>query len=203
MDCRMPGSSVLLYLPEFAQIHVHKTTRTPGGSDSKESAMLETQVPGLGWSPGEENGYPVTAVFLPGVFRDRSAWQAAVHGVARVGHDWATNTSNLNYYLIHPGLLHCRQILYLLSHREAHYLIYNLQIISVHLPSNILYPLAPGSRLQSRIMLYITCNCHELLVSFNIAKFLSFLFLDLDIFEKYSYFVKCLSNWVCLLFPYN
>ena len=33
-----------------------------------------------------------TPVFLPGTPTDKGAWQAAVHGVARVGHDWVTNT---------------------------------------------------------------------------------------------------------------
>ena len=32
MNCTLPGSSVLHYLPEFAQTHVH------GGSDGKETA---------------------------------------------------------------------------------------------------------------------------------------------------------------------
>ena len=33
---------------------------------------------------------------------DRGAWQATVHGVARVGHDLATNTPNPFFYCLSP-----------------------------------------------------------------------------------------------------
>ena len=39
--------------------------------------------------PGEENGNPLQYSCL-GNPMDRGAWQATVHGVARVGHDLAT-----------------------------------------------------------------------------------------------------------------
>ena len=42
-------------------------------------------------SPGEGNGNPVQYSCLDNS-TDRGAWQATVHGVQRVGHDWATNT---------------------------------------------------------------------------------------------------------------
>ena len=41
---------------------------------------------------GEGNGTPLQYFCLEGPV-DGGAWQAAVHGVARVGHDWATSLS--------------------------------------------------------------------------------------------------------------
>ena len=41
---------------------------------------------GLGRSPGEGNGYALQYSCLENLM-DRRAWQATVHGVARVGHD--------------------------------------------------------------------------------------------------------------------
>ena len=46
-------------------------------------------VPGLGRSPGEGNGNLLQYSCLENSM-DRGAWQAVVHGVERVGHDWAT-----------------------------------------------------------------------------------------------------------------
>ena len=43
-------------------------------------------IPGSGRSPGEGNGKPLQYSCLENPI-DRGAWQAAVHGVARVGHD--------------------------------------------------------------------------------------------------------------------
>ena len=43
-------------------------------------------IPGLGKSPGDENGNPLLYSCLPNPI-DRGAWRAAVHGVTRVGHD--------------------------------------------------------------------------------------------------------------------
>ena len=43
-------------------------------------------IPGLGRSPGEGNGYPLHCSCLENPM-DRGAWQAIVHGVARVRHD--------------------------------------------------------------------------------------------------------------------
>ena len=54
------------------------------------SAMQEMcSIPGSGRSPGEKNGKPLQYSFLENPI-DRGAWQATVHGVARVGHDLAT-----------------------------------------------------------------------------------------------------------------
>ena len=46
-------------------------------------------IPGFGRSPGEGNGKPLQYSCLENRM-DRGAWQATVHGVARVGHDLVT-----------------------------------------------------------------------------------------------------------------
>ena len=43
-------------------------------------------IPGLGRSPGDGHGNPLQYSCLENPM-DRGAWQATVHGVARVGHD--------------------------------------------------------------------------------------------------------------------
>ena len=57
----------------------------PGVSDSKEYACNEGDlglIPGLGRSPGEENGNPLQYSRL-GNLMDRGAWQATVNGVTK------------------------------------------------------------------------------------------------------------------------
>ena len=66
----------------------------PGGSDGKESACNAGNpgsVPGLGRSPGEENGYPFHYSCLVNSV-DREAWQATVHGVSKSQTRLRTNT---------------------------------------------------------------------------------------------------------------
>ena len=46
-------------------------------------------IPGSGRSPGEENSNPPQYTLL-GNHMERGAWWAIVHGVARVGHDLAS-----------------------------------------------------------------------------------------------------------------
>ena len=56
----------------------------PSGSDGKESARNAGDlclIPGLGRSPGEENGNPTQYSCLENPM-DRGAWQATAHGVA-------------------------------------------------------------------------------------------------------------------------
>jgi len=48
-------------------------------------------IPGSGRSPGERNGNPLQYSCLENPM-DRGAWQATVHGVARVRHDLATKS---------------------------------------------------------------------------------------------------------------
>ena len=57
----------------------------PEGSDGKEStcnARDPALIPGLGRSPGEENGYPFQYSCLENSM-DKGAWQATVHGVTK------------------------------------------------------------------------------------------------------------------------
>ena len=64
----------------------------PGGSVVKNLPANEGDtgsIPGLGRSPGEGNGNPLQYYCLRNPI-DRGAWQALVHGVARVRHDLAT-----------------------------------------------------------------------------------------------------------------
>ena len=57
----------------------------PGGSDGKASVYSTGDpgsIPGLGRSPGEENGNPLQYYCLENPM-DRGAWWATVHGVAK------------------------------------------------------------------------------------------------------------------------
>ena len=64
----------------------------PRNSVGKESACCagdRGSIPGSGRSPREGNSNPLQYSCLKNPI-DRGAWQAAVHGVTRVGHDLAT-----------------------------------------------------------------------------------------------------------------
>ena len=67
-----------------------------GSSVSKESASSPgdpSLIPGLERSPGEGNqGKPLQYSCLENPM-DSGAWWAAVHGIARVGHDLVTKTT--------------------------------------------------------------------------------------------------------------
>ena len=57
----------------------------PGGSDGKEPAYKAGDlglIPGLGKSPGEGNSNPLQDSCLDNI-KDRGAWRAIVHGVAK------------------------------------------------------------------------------------------------------------------------
>ena len=57
-------------------------------------------IPGLRRSPGEGNGSPLQDSCLENPM-DRGAWQAIVHGVARVGHNLVTKpTSQVAFRLV-------------------------------------------------------------------------------------------------------
>ena len=77
-------------------------TGFPCSSVGKESACNEGNlgsVPGLGRSPGGENGNPFQYSCLEYPM-DRGAWQTTVYAVPRVGHDWVTK-----HILFHTGFL--------------------------------------------------------------------------------------------------
>ena len=59
------------------------------GKESACNAGDLDSISGLGKSPGEGNGNPLQYSCLENPM-DRGAWQATVHGVARVGLDLAT-----------------------------------------------------------------------------------------------------------------
>ena len=64
----------------------------PGGSDGKASVYNVGDLgssPGSGRSPREVNDNPLQYYCLENPI-DRGAWQAAVHGVTKSGHDLAT-----------------------------------------------------------------------------------------------------------------
>ena len=63
----------------------------PHSSVSKESACNAGDpglIPGSGRSSGEGNGNPLQYSWLQNPM-DRGSWKATVHGILRVGHDWA------------------------------------------------------------------------------------------------------------------
>ena len=67
----------------------------PGGSDGKASAYNARDlgsIPGLGGSPGEENGNPLQCSCLENPV-DGGAWWATIHGVAK---SW-TRLSNFTF----------------------------------------------------------------------------------------------------------
>ena len=69
----------------FTMSYFHRSLGFPDGSDGKESAYNAGDlgsIPGLGRSPGEENGNPLQYSCLENAM-DRGAWQATVHGVTK------------------------------------------------------------------------------------------------------------------------
>ena len=79
--CSLLFSSILMWTRGF-----------PWSSVGKESACNAGDlgsIPGSGRSPGAGIGNPLQYSCLENPM-DREAWQATVHGVARVRHDWAT-----------------------------------------------------------------------------------------------------------------
>ena len=68
-----------------------------GGSVGKESAQNAGDpgsIPGTGRSPGEGNVNPFQYSCLENPM-DRGVWWAAVHGIARIRHNLATNPPHI------------------------------------------------------------------------------------------------------------
>ena len=73
----------------------------PGGSDGKESACDAGDpgsIPGSGKLPGWREWQPIPVLLL-GESMDRGAWQATLHGVQRVRHDWAHTHLSMHTHL--------------------------------------------------------------------------------------------------------
>ena len=88
---------LLYYASLVAQLVKKKTACNAGDLDL---------IPGSGKSPGEGNGNPLQYSCLENPI-DRGAWQATVHGVARVGHNLVTKLHNLILlHLFHFTLHH-------------------------------------------------------------------------------------------------
>ena len=66
----------------------------PEGKESACNARDLGLIPGSGRSPGEGNGNPLQYSYLKNP-KDIGAWQAAVHGVTRVGHDLTTKPQKI------------------------------------------------------------------------------------------------------------
>ena len=79
----------------------------PGGSVVKNPPANvgdTSSIPSPERSPGEGNGNPLQYSCLGfGNPMDRGAWQATVHGVARVGHDLVTKQQQLMLQVNKPG----------------------------------------------------------------------------------------------------
>ena len=95
---------------------------------SKESACSAGDpglIPGLGRSPGEENGNPLQNSCLENPM-DRGAWGAIVHGVTKVRHDVATKL---------PPLVKCILILIHLKMDQNFFKKIDIYIVFVLSPS--------------------------------------------------------------------
>ena len=79
---------LIVTLP-FSPTHYFYLLGFPGGSDSKASTCNAGDPGSMPW----RRKWQPTPVLLPGKFHRQTAWQATVHGVARVRHPRAFNTS--------------------------------------------------------------------------------------------------------------
>ena len=71
----------------------HRFPRWLGGKESACQAGNMGLIPGSGRSPGEGNGYPLQYACLTNP-TGREAWQADSPWGHRVGHNWATKSTN-------------------------------------------------------------------------------------------------------------
>ena len=90
-------SSIFLLTISLCVLHV--SLDFPGGSDGKESTYNAGDpglFPGLGRSPGEENGNPLQYSCLENP-TDREACRLKSMGSQKVGQNWATNTVTFSW----------------------------------------------------------------------------------------------------------
>ena len=79
----IPNRSYFIYIWAFLVTQTEKNQ-----TEKNLPAVREDlgSIPGSGRPPGEGNGYPLQYTCLENPM-DRGAWQATVHGVAKVRHD--------------------------------------------------------------------------------------------------------------------
>ena len=103
-----PGCCFSLLHPPSVQSpspdkHVFSINNSWLGKESACSAGDPGSIPGSGGSPGEGNGNPLQYSCLENP-TDRGAWQATVHAVSSVRHNWATKEREHKQNL--PNVLH-------------------------------------------------------------------------------------------------
>ena len=79
---------------------VKKKKNLPAMEETTYSTEDPGLIPGSGRSPEEGNGNPLQYSCLENSM-DRGAWQATVHGVARVRHDLETETPPILSDIVH------------------------------------------------------------------------------------------------------
>ena len=107
--CISLNTSLIRLLSTCKENFVKMSFRPPVAQSVKNPpAVQKTRVQSLGREdPGEGNGNPLQYSCLENPM-DRGAWQVAVHGVARVGHDLATKPSTTTSSPSHAHKAKCR-----------------------------------------------------------------------------------------------
>ena len=101
-------------------------------------------------SPGEGNGNSFQYSCLENPI-DKGAWQAIVHGVARVRHDLATKPPLFNDR--EKATFLCdRNILYLIGMQHMYIFVYSLNVRRVHLNLSIIPPFPLGASLVAQLV---------------------------------------------------
>ena len=91
-----------IIIPSFISRLLKLTPGLPRWLSSKQAAYQagdSSSILGLGRPPGEKKKWQPTPVFLLWNLEDRGAWGVIVHGIPRMGHDWATKQQQ-NYHTV-------------------------------------------------------------------------------------------------------